>query len=179
MVPWQRIFLIKLLLIAKNLLPRAGTSHDSASSLSENWAAARSEAGRMLPADRLPQHRWMKGTSIWWIIMHNIRAPEMKILSKIILCVRVWKMPFNPERGESMGRGISSKRVISHWKKRRKKKEKSLSHGKPIWSNMQCTVISINLHELVTRGPCADVSPGGLSQSLLRVFQRASPCEHP
>lgn len=45
MVPWQRIFLIKLLLTAKNLLPRAGTSHDSTSSLSENGAAAHSKAG--------------------------------------------------------------------------------------------------------------------------------------
>lgn len=36
--------------------------------------------------------------------MRNIQAPEMKILSKIILCIRVWKMPFNPEREESMGK---------------------------------------------------------------------------
>lgn len=56
--------------------------------------------------------------------MHNIQAPMMQILSKIILCVWVWKMPFNPERGESMGRGITSKHVIAHWERKKKKKKK-------------------------------------------------------
>lgn len=114
MVPWQRIFLIKLLLSAKNLLPRAGTSHDSASSLSEHGAAACSKAGCVVLACHLPQRWWMKGVPISWIIMWNIGVPEIKILSKIILCVQVWKMPFNAAGGESTGRGITSKCVISH-----------------------------------------------------------------
>lgn len=46
--------------------------------------------------------------------MHSAQAAELRILSKIILRIRVGKMSFNPERRESVLKVIASKRVISH-----------------------------------------------------------------